>query len=122
MAGMPAAVLDDTFRALSDPTRRDLLDRLAAGPASISALAGSLPMTLTAVMQHVQVLEAGGLVQTRKHGRVRTCALAPNGFRAAEGWLAERRTLWERRLDRLGTVLDEQARSRGDRGDRGDLA
>ena len=105
---MPVAtVLDDTFRALADPTRRELLDRLGTGPASISDLARQLPMTLTAVMQHVQILEAGGLVETRKQGRVRTCALAVGGLRAAEAWLAERRSLWEHRLDRLGTVLDQ---------------
>jgi DNA-binding transcriptional ArsR family regulator len=116
MTGMPKApLLDETFRALSDPTRRELLDRLAEGPATLSDLAGFVPMTLTAVMQHVHLLEAGGLVETHKQGRVRTCALAPSGFRAAEGWLAERRTLWERRLDRLGIVLDDQARRRGDR-------
>jgi DNA-binding transcriptional ArsR family regulator len=108
MAGMPgSATLDDTFRALSDPTRRELLDRLADGPASIGDLALSLPITLTAVMQHVQVLEVGGLVETRKRGRVRTCTLAGPGLRAAEQWLADRRILWERRLDRLGAVLDD---------------
>ena len=108
---MPGSTtLDHTFRALSDPTRRELLDRLAERPASIGDLARSLPMTLTAVMQHVQVLEAGGLVETRKRGRVRTCTLAGSGLRAAEQWLTDRRVLWERRLDRLGEVLDEQVR------------
>lgn len=104
------ATLDETFRALSDPTRRELLDRLAEGPAPVGDLARPLPMTLTAVLQHVQVLEAGGLVETRKQGRVRTCTLTEGGLLAAEQWLADRRTMWERRLDRLGTVLDGQAR------------
>jgi DNA-binding transcriptional ArsR family regulator len=106
---MAAVGLDETFRALADPTRRHLLDLLAAGPASISDLSRSLPVTVTAVLQHVQILEAGGLVETRKQGRVRTCALAPGGFRDVEAWLADRRTAWEHRLDRLGAVLDERA-------------
>jgi DNA-binding transcriptional ArsR family regulator len=121
MTGMPgSATLDDTFRALSDPTRRELLDRLTEGPASMGYLARSLPITLTAVMQHVQVLEAGGLVQTHKQGRVRTCTLAASGLRSAEQWLADRRALWERRLDRLGAVLDEQAAQNAPRQQRHD--
>ena len=104
-----SAVLDRAFHALSDPTRRQMLDRLAAGPASVSELARPLQMSLAAVVQHVQVLEASGLLQSRKTGRVRTCALDTDGLRTVEQWLADRRTVWLRRLDQLGDVLDEQA-------------
>ena len=104
-----SAVLDRAFHALSDPTRRQLLDRLAAGPASVSELARPLQMSLAAVVQHVQVLEASGLLESRKTGRVRTCTLDADGLRTAEQWLMDRRTAWLRRLDRLGDVLDEQA-------------
>ena len=105
-----AATLDRAFRALADPSRRQIVDRLAAGPASVSELARPLPITLAAVVQHVQVLEASGLVESRKTGRVRTCSLNQDALRAAEQWLADRRSVWERRLDRLGAVLDEPAR------------
>ncbi len=86
-----------------------MLNRLAEGSASVSELAGPLQMTLAAVVQHVQVLEASGLVQSRKNGRVRTCSINENGLRLAEQWLIDRRIVWQRRLDRLGAVLDEQA-------------
>ena len=99
--------LDRAFHALSDPSRRQILDRLTQGPASVSELARPLPMTLAAVVQHVQVLEASGLIASRKTGRVRTCSLDPDALRSAEQWLTDRRSVWERRLDRLGAVLDE---------------
>lgn len=99
--------LDDVFRALADPSRRRMLDRLALGPASVSQLAAPLPMSLAAVVQHVQVLEASGLVTSEKVGRVRTCWIEPPALRTAERWISERRTAWERRLDRLGEVLVE---------------
>lgn len=102
-----APPLDRVFAALADPSRRGIVDRLTTGPASVSELAAPLPMTLAAVVQHVQVLEAAGLVRTEKVGRVRSCSLDAGGVRAAEGWLADRRTAWERRLDRLGDVLAE---------------
>lgn len=100
--------LDRVFQALADPTRRGLVDRLTLGPATVSELAAPLPITLAAVVQHLQVLEACGLVHTEKVGRVRTCRIDPAGLRAAEDWLHERRTAWERRLDRLADVLDEE--------------
>lgn len=100
--------LDRVFQALADPTRRGLVDRLTLGPATVSELAAPLPITLAAVVQHLQALEACGLVRSEKVGRVRTCRIEPAGLRAAEDWLHERRTAWERRLDRLADVLDEE--------------
>ena len=106
---IPAAspALDRVFQALADPTRRDLVDRLSRGPASVSDLARPLPMTLAAVVQHLQVLEASGLVRSQKVGRVRTFTMSPAALRTAEQWIAERRNIWERRLDRLGEILAE---------------
>jgi DNA-binding transcriptional ArsR family regulator len=99
------AALDRMFHALADPTRRVMVERLARGPASVSELAKPLTMSLPAVVQHLQVLEASGLVRSEKMGRVRTCRIEPKGLRAAEQWIAERRTIWEHRLDRLGEYL-----------------
>jgi DNA-binding transcriptional ArsR family regulator len=99
--------IDRVFHALGDPTRRGLLERLSRGPSSVSELAKPLGVSLAAVVQHLQVLEESGIVRTEKVGRVRTCRLEPDGLRAAERWLEERRTLWERRFDRLGALLDE---------------
>lgn len=99
--------LDLAFQALADPSRRAMVDRLAQGPASVSELAKPLAMSLPAVMQHLQVLEASGLVVSEKIGRVRTCRIEPKALSEAEQWIAERRALWERRLDRLGQFLDE---------------
>lgn len=99
--------LDLAFQALADPSRRAMVDRLAKGPASVSELAKPLAMSLPAVMQHLQVLEASGLVVSEKIGRVRTCRIEPKALSQAERWIAERRALWERRLDRLGQFLDE---------------
>lgn len=104
---LDAAALDRVFHALSDPTRRALVERLAGGPASVSALAEPLPMSLAAVVQHLQVLEQSGLVKTEKLGRVRTCRIDLDGLDVVGRWVAERRALWERRLDRLGALLDE---------------
>lgn len=95
------------FQALADPTRRAMVDRMTRGPASVSDLARPFAMTLAAVMQHLKVLEESGLVHTQKEGRVRTCRIDPAALRSAEDWIAERRTTWESRLDRLGTLLDE---------------
>jgi DNA-binding transcriptional ArsR family regulator len=103
--------LDRAFYALSDPSRRQMLDRLAGGPASVSELARPLPMTLAAVLQHVQVLESSGLIESHKTGRVRTCSVNEDALRSTEQWLTDRRTVWQRRLDRLGTALDEQVPS-----------
>lgn len=100
--------IDRIFHALGDPTRRALVERLSAGPMSVSSLAVPLDVTLTAVMQHLQVLEESGLVRTEKIGRVRTCRVEPAGFAVLQKWLAERRSMWERRLDLLGDLLAEE--------------
>ncbi len=100
--------LDLVFQALADPTRRVMVERLTRGPASVSALAEPLAMSLPAVMQHLRVLEASGLVRSEKVGRVRTCQIEPVALRSAEQWISERRTTWERRLDRLGQYLARQ--------------
>ena len=106
---MQAAVLDMTFHALSDPTRRSMVQRLARGPASVSELAKPLSISLPAVMQHLQVLETSGIVRTQKIGRVRTCSVEPKMLTLAERWIAERRESWERKLDRLADYLDATA-------------
>ncbi len=97
--------LDQVFQALADPTRRGMVERLGRGPASVSELARPLAMSLPAVMQHLQVLEASGLVRSEKTGRVRTCHIEPTALRAAEVWVTSQRTAWEARLDRLGEYL-----------------
>ena len=98
--------LDRLYQALGDPARRTMVERLTQGPASVSELAAPLPMSLSAVVQHLAVLEDSGLVRSEKVGRVRTCRLEPQALQAAERWLSERRGEWERRLDRLGQYLD----------------
>jgi len=103
--------LDRTFQALGDPTRRALVERLAAGPASVSELAAPLPMSLPAVMLHLKVLEESGLVVSEKKGRVRTCRIEPGTLSLAEQWVGARRRMWEHSLDRLGAFLDETAES-----------
>ena len=95
-----SATLDLMFQALADPGRRTMLERLTRGPASVSELAKPLAMSLPAVVQHLQVLVASGLVRTEKVGRVRTCRLEPTALRSAEQWIADRRMLWERRTAR----------------------
>jgi DNA-binding transcriptional ArsR family regulator len=104
MPGQKAKV-DRVFHALGDPTRRAILEKLSQGPVSVSRLAEPLQLTLAAVVQHLQVLEESGLVHTEKVGRVRTCRIEPKGLSVAKRWLDDRRTLWERRFDRLGTFL-----------------
>ena len=99
--------LDLMFQALSDPTRRVMVERLSRGPASVSELARPFDMSLPAVVQHLQVLEASGLVTTKKVGRVRTCTLDTGALSLAEKWINDRRSMWERRLDRLGDILSE---------------
>ena len=99
--------LDRVFHALSDPTRRKMVDRLTRAPASVSDLAEPLAMTLAAVVQHVQVLEASGLVRTEKLGRVRMCRVEPKVLASAESWFHQRRAMWEQNLDRLEEVLRE---------------
>jgi DNA-binding transcriptional ArsR family regulator len=99
--------IDPLFHALADPTRRRLVERLSRGPASVSELARPLAMTLSAVVQHLAVLEQSGLIRSEKVGRVRTCRIEPAALRTAEDWIAERRAAWERRLDRLADYLGE---------------
>ena len=99
--------LDKTFAALADPTRRALVERLVQGPATVSELAKPLPMSLPAAMLHLKVLEDSGLVTSQKVGRVRTCRIDPKMLSHAESWVAERRQMWERSLDRLGAFLDQ---------------
>jgi DNA-binding transcriptional ArsR family regulator len=95
------------FGALSDPSRRSMVERLSRGPASVSQLAEPLAMSLPAVVQHLAVLEGAGLVKTQKIGRVRSCTLDTSAMSQAERWINDRRTQWERRLDRLGDYLDQ---------------
>jgi DNA-binding transcriptional ArsR family regulator len=101
-----SARLDLAFQALADPTRRGMLARLSRGPASVSELARPYRISLPAVLQHLQQLEASGLVRSKKQGRVRTCQLEPKALGAAEKWIAEQRELWEGRLDRLEDYLE----------------
>ena len=102
-----SGVLDEVFQALADPTRRLIVERLIESPASVSELAQPLPMSLPAVLQHIQVLEACDLVRSEKVGRVRTCHLEPAALRRAEDWISGQRTAWEHRLDDLGAYLAE---------------
>ena len=97
--------IDQVFHAVGDPTRRAILDRLSQGPVSVSNLAAPLGITVTAVMQHLQILERCGLAHTEKAGRVRTCRIETTGLDALEKWCTEHRPEWERRLDRLGDLL-----------------
>jgi DNA-binding transcriptional ArsR family regulator len=103
-----SASLDLMFQALSDPTRRVMVERLSRGPASVSALAEPLAMSLPAVAQHLKVLEACGLVRSEKVGRVRICRIETRALRMAEQWIAER-TSWEHRLGLLGEYLAGQS-------------
>jgi len=97
--------VDDVFRALGDPTRRRMVERLGRGPLTVSQLAQPLDMTLSAVVQHLSVLESCELVRSEKVGRTRTCTLEDAGLRLGADWFAGQRAAWERRLDRLGAVL-----------------
>ena len=97
--------LDLMFQALADPTRRAMIDRLSRGPASVSELARPFDMSLPAVVQHLQALEHSGLVSSQKVGRVRTVQIQPEALSLAEQWINDRRTMWVKRLDRLGDLL-----------------
>ena len=99
--------IDVVFHALSDANRRAMIDRLLDGPASVSELARPLAISLPAVVQHLHVLEASGVVRSQKVGRVRTCEIEPLALSTAERWISERRATWEARLDRLGEFLAE---------------
>jgi DNA-binding transcriptional ArsR family regulator len=100
--------INRVFHALGDPTRRAIVEKLSEGPLSVSSLAAPLDITVTAVAQHLQILEESGLVHTEKIGRVRTCSVERAGFRVLEQWIADRRSTWERKLDRLGEFLAEE--------------
>jgi DNA-binding transcriptional ArsR family regulator len=101
-------VLDRTFSALSDPTRRDILERLTVGPASITELARPYGISLPGVMKHVRILEEAHLVSTEKRGRIRECRVDPGYMDDASAWIEHYRQQWERRLDRLDAYLAEQ--------------
>ncbi|HEV2361442.1 MAG TPA: metalloregulator ArsR/SmtB family transcription factor [Acidimicrobiales bacterium] len=117
MLDVAEADLDKVFQALADPNRRHMVDRLCRGPASVSELGRPLSMTLAAVLQHVQVLEACGVIRSHKRGRTRTCSLNPPVLRTAERWIADRRTMVERSLDRLGEYLADTADQSDDTAD-----
>jgi DNA-binding transcriptional ArsR family regulator len=102
-----SAAVDRVFHALGDPTRRALLERISDGPVSVSRLAEPLDITLSAVVQHLRILEESALVRTEKVGRVRTCRIEPAGLDLAQGWIAACRSMWERRFDRLARLLSE---------------
>ena len=102
-----SGALDRAFQALSDPIRRGMLARLSRGPASVSELAAPLRISFPAVLQHLQALEASGLIATHKAGRVRTCRIEPMALSAAEAWIAAQRAVWDGRLDRFETYVDE---------------
>jgi len=102
---MPNQQLTRVFQALTDPTRRAVLEQLTRGPAPVSALAQPFHMALPSFMQHLDVLEECGLVRSKKQGRVRTYALSPQPLKAAEDWLSAQRAHWERRLDSLDDFL-----------------
>ncbi|HEY2654317.1 MAG TPA: metalloregulator ArsR/SmtB family transcription factor [Solirubrobacteraceae bacterium] len=99
--------VDRVFHALADANRRGIVERLSRGPATVSELAEPLPMSLSAVVQHLEVLHASGLVSSEKVGRVRTCRIEPAALRPVERWIGARRASWERRLDLLGEYLAE---------------
>ena len=107
-----SAQLDLMFQALADPARRQMVERLSRSAASVSDLAKPFDMSLSAVLQHLSLLEASGLVVTEKVGRVRTCRIEPKGLTRVERWISQRRSSWERRLDRLGEFLAAEASSK----------
>ncbi len=107
------AQIDAIFRALADPTRRKIIERLGAGASSVSTLAADHRMALPSFVGHLKVLEGAGLVRSKKTGRVRTCELAPEKLAIAQGWLDRQRAIWEARLDRLDTYLLALKKERG---------
>ena len=100
--------IDTVLHALGDPTRRAMVERLSHGPMSVSKLAEPLPVSLTAVGQHLKVLKQAALVKTQKSGRVRSCSLDPAGFSLLQLWIAEQSSVLEKKLDRLGALLDAE--------------
>lgn len=112
MPNQPAA-LDRVFHALADPTRRAVLQRLSRGPASVGELARPFDIALPSFLQHLDVLERGGLVRSRKKGRVRTCEVVPQRLLRAEKWIADQRAIWQGRLDRMEQYVSSlQAKGR----------
>jgi len=103
-----SVALDRMFRALADPSRRDIVTRLAQRPASISELARRYPMSMSAVLQHLKLLEESGLVRSEKVGRVRTCRLDPRALDAVDRWVTDHRTRLQRRMDRLEAYLERR--------------
>ena len=104
---LQSAVADDVFYALSNPTRRKVLERLSVGPASVSELAEPFDMKLPSFVQHLSVLERSRLVKSKKRGRVRTYEIVPERLEVAEDWLSEQRQLWEARLDRFDEYVKQ---------------
>src|SRR4051812_33497737 len=102
-----SAAADEVFQALSNPTRRKVLERLSVGPATVSELAARFDMQLPSFVQHLSVLERSRLVRSKKRGRVRTYEIAPERLKVAEDWLAARRQLWEARLDRFDDYVKQ---------------
>src|SRR6476661_79663 len=102
-----SAAADAVFHALSNPTRRKVLEHLSAGPATVSELAEPFDMQLPSFVQHLSVLERSRLVRSKKRGRVRTYEIAPERFRVVEDWLTARRRLWEERLDRFDDYVKQ---------------
>lgn len=110
--------LDVVFQALADPTRRYMVEQLSRAPSSVSDLARPLPVSLPAVLQHLQVLEASGLVRTEKVGRVRTCRIDADVLTAAQSWIDRQKTIWEERFDRLEEFLQEEPTERAKKASR----
>jgi DNA-binding transcriptional ArsR family regulator len=115
MLQYPPKSLDLSFQALSDPGRRAMVERLSLGPASVSELAKPLPMSLSAVVQHLRILEEAGLVKSEKVGRVRTCTLDIKAITQVERWIAERKRFWEQQYDQLEVYLAQTAPEEKDR-------
>ena len=101
----PATSIDATFRALADPTRRRVIERLSSGPASMTELSRPFRITLPSLSKHLGILEESGLVRSTKQGRVRTFRIAPGRLHVVEHWLAKQRAIWNRRLDQLDEHL-----------------
>lgn len=106
-----STALDRAFQALADPTRRQIVEQLARGPASVTEIAAPFAMSMPAIVHHLKALEQGGIIRSSKVGRVRTCRIEPAALRNAEQWMSARRAQWEARLDRLETWLSESAPS-----------
>ena len=104
--------LDLLFHALSDPTRRMMLNRLAKGPAPVTELAGPTGLKLPTILRHLSVLEEAGLVSTQKDGRVRSCAFQPKALQPMTDWLEDQRKVWEARLDRLDDYVTQLMKER----------